>query len=169
VLKSQCEVSRSFCRRSCKCRPWLRPKSLHCPRRLLRRGLPSVRITSSGLQNSGRIYLLIRVHFPSGQLRWDQGEKAQQHLPVQAVVHHPHHEAQCQIWYGNVSAGKRGEAVFNPSKNCMMYGERYKTILRGHMLPFMKIHGAQFFLQDSAPCHISKLVTNRLKEIEDES
>jgi hypothetical protein len=37
------------------------------------------------------------------------------------------------------------------------------------MLPFMKIHGAQFFLQDSAPCHTSKLVTNRLKEIEDES
>jgi hypothetical protein len=32
----------------------------------------------------------------------------------------------------------------------------------------MRIHGAQFYLQDGAPCHTSKLVINRLKEMKDE-
>jgi transposase len=49
-----------------------------------------------------------------------------------------------------------------------MNGERYKTVLEHHLLPFMRIHGAKFFLQDGAPCHTSKLVMKRLKEMEDE-
>jgi transposase len=77
------------------------------------------------------------------------------------------HSASVMVW--GCFSGKmgRGGLYFLP-KNTTMNGERYKTVLEHHLLPFMRIHGATFFLQDGAPCHKSKLVMNRLKEMEKE-
>jgi transposase len=77
------------------------------------------------------------------------------------------HSASVMVW-GCFSGKKgRGGLYFLP-KNCTMNGPRYKTVLEDHLLPFMRIHGAQFFLQDGAPCHTSKVVMNRLKEMKAE-
>jgi len=61
----------------------------------------------------------------------------------------------------------RGGLYFLP-KNLTMNGPRYQTVLENHLLPFMRIHRAQYFLQDGAPCHRSKDVMKRLKEMENE-
>jgi hypothetical protein len=47
-----------------------------------------------------------------------------------------------------------------------MNGVRYKMVLENHLLPFMKLHKTQWFLQDRAPCHKCKVVMSRLKEME---
>lgn len=49
-------------------------------------------------------------------------------------------------------------------RNVMMNGDRYLEVLEGHLLPFMEIHGTMRFLQDGAPCHKAKKVTNFLKD-----
>ncbi len=49
-----------------------------------------------------------------------------------------------------------------------MNSKRYKTVLENHLLPFMRIHGTKFFLQEGAPCHTSKLIMKRLKKMEGE-
>merc|ERR1711911_457339 len=36
----------------------------------------------------------------------------------------------------------------------------YCTVLKDHLIPFMRIHEAKFFLHDSAPCHKAKIVQN---------
>jgi hypothetical protein len=74
------------------------------------------------------------------------------------------HSASVMVWGCFSGKRRRGGLYFLP-KNCTMNGERYKTVLENHLLPFMRIHGAKFFLQEGAPCHTSKLVMKRLKEI----
>ncbi len=45
-----------------------------------------------------------------------------------------------------------------------MNGKSYKKVLADYLLPSMRIHRTMVFLQDSTPCHKSKLVMNYLKE-----
>jgi hypothetical protein len=71
------------------------------------------------------------------------------------------------VWCCFSGKSGRGGLYFLP-KNCTMNSEQYKTVLENHLLPFMRIHGAKFFLQEGAPCHTSKLVMKRLKEMEGE-
>ncbi len=77
------------------------------------------------------------------------------------------HSAIVMVWGCCSSKNGRGGLYFIP-KNQTMNGERYKSVLENHPLPFMRIHGTTFFLQDGAPCHKSKLVMNRLKKMEKE-
>jgi transposase len=75
--------------------------------------------------------------------------------------------ASVMVW-GCFSGSKdRGDLYFLP-KNTTMNGERYKNVLENHLLPFMRIHRSTWFLQDSGPCHKSKLVMGKLKEMEEE-
>jgi transposase len=77
------------------------------------------------------------------------------------------HSERVMVW--DCFSRKKGRGgLYFLLKNPTMNGERYKIVLENHLLPFMKIHHAQFFLQDRAPCHKSKHVMNRLKEIEKE-
>jgi transposase len=99
----------------------------------------------------------MKVRRPSGLDRYKQ------RFTVPTVKH----SASVMVW--GCFSGKmgRGGLYFLP-KNQTMNGERYKSVLENHLMPFMRIHGATFFLQDGAPCHKSKLVMNRLKEMEKE-
>jgi hypothetical protein len=45
-----------------------------------------------------------------------------------------------------------------------MNGERYETVLEGHLISFMNFHGVTQFLQDGAPCHTSKFNKKFLDE-----
>jgi hypothetical protein len=47
-----------------------------------------------------------------------------------------------------------------------MNSVHYKVVLENHLLPFMELHKTKWFLQDCAPCHKSKVVMARLKDIE---
>ncbi len=77
------------------------------------------------------------------------------------------HSASVMVW--GCFRGKRGRGgLYFLPKNCTMNGEQYKTVLENHLLPFMRIHGAKLFLQEGTPCHTSKLVLKRLKEMEGE-
>lgn len=77
------------------------------------------------------------------------------------------HSPGLMVW-GCFSAKKgRGGLFFLPPKTTMN-GEKYKKVLEHHLLPFMRIHKCKWFLQDGAPCHKSRLVMNRLKEMENE-
>jgi transposase len=77
------------------------------------------------------------------------------------------HSASVMVW-GCFSGSKgRGGLYFLP-QNTTMNGQRYKNVLENHLLPFMRIHGSSWFLQDGAPCHKSKLVMGKLKEMERE-
>jgi hypothetical protein len=55
-------------------------------------------------------------------------------------------------------------------KNTTTNGERYKKVLKNHLLPFMRIYGSSWFLQGGALCHglKSKIVSGKLKEMEKE-
>ena len=44
-----------------------------------------------------------------------------------------------------------------------MNAQTYRTVLEEHLLPFMSIHRTEYFLQDGAPCHTAKSVTDWLK------
>ncbi len=57
-----------------------------------------------------------------------------------------------------------GEASISSQKNCTMNSERYQEMLEHHLIPFMGIHGSTHFLQDGAPCHSSKKISNFLAE-----
>jgi transposase len=64
----------------------------------------------------------------------------------------------------------RGVIYFLP-KNVTMNSERYEKVLEDHLLPSMLMHRSEFFLQDGAPCHVSKkiktfLETNNIKTID---
>jgi hypothetical protein len=53
-------------------------------------------------------------------------------------------------------------------KNTTMNGERYKDVLADHLIPQMMATRTPFFLQDGAPCHKARLVTNYLKQYEND-
>jgi transposase len=74
------------------------------------------------------------------------------------------HSASVMVWACFSGSKGRGGLYFLP-KNTTMNGERYLKVLKHHLLPFMKIHKSTWFLQDGAPCHTSKLVMGKLKEM----
>jgi hypothetical protein len=76
------------------------------------------------------------------------------------------HSASVMVWACFSGSKGRGGLYFLP-KNTMMNGERYLKVLKHHLLPFMKIPKSSWFLQDGAPCHTSKLVMGRLKEMKE--
>jgi hypothetical protein len=49
-----------------------------------------------------------------------------------------------------------------------MKGDRYKKVIEEKLVPFMRIHKTNFFLQDGAPCHKSKKVLAALKGYKEE-
>jgi hypothetical protein len=55
----------------------------------------------------------------------------------------------------------RGGHYFLPKS-----GAQYVTVLENHLAPFMCIHGCTWFLPDGAPCHKSKVVMQKPKELE---
>jgi hypothetical protein len=59
------------------------------------------------------------------------------------------HSASVMVW--GCFSGKKGRRglSFLP-KNSMMNGPHYKAVLEDDLLPFVRIHSAQFFLQDGA-------------------
>ena len=61
------------------------------------------------------------------------------------------------VW-GCFSSQGRGGLYFLPQGQTMN-ASRYISILDGHLLNFMNIHGCTTF-QDSAPCHEAKSVMN---------
>ncbi len=59
----------------------------------------------------------------------------------------------------------RGSIYFLP-KNQTMTGARYFPVLENHLALFMRIYGCTWFPQDGAPCHKSKVVMLKIKELE---
>ena len=73
------------------------------------------------------------------------------------------HPASVMVWGCFSGTVGRGGIYFLPPKTTMN-AERYCTVLKDHLIPFMRIHEAKFFLHDSAPCHKAKIVQNLLKD-----
>jgi hypothetical protein len=96
-----------------------------------------------------------KVRRPSNISRYKQ------RFTVPTVKHSP----SVMVW--GCFSGKlgRGGLYFLPP-NTTMNGVRYKMVLENHLLPFMELHKTKWFLQDGAPCHKSKVVMGRLKEME---
>ncbi len=86
-----------------------------------------------------------------------------EHRFVVKTVKHSASVMVCGCFSGKMG---RGGLYFLP-ENCTMNGEKYKKVLEDHLLPVMRIHRTTFFLQDSAPCHKSKLVMAFLKQSEE--
>jgi hypothetical protein len=64
------------------------------------------------------------------------------------------------VW-GSFSAAGCGGLYFL-SRNTTMNVERYKKVLQDDLLPCMEFHRTTHFLQDGAPCHVSKRIKNFL-------
>lgn len=75
------------------------------------------------------------------------------------------HSASVMIWGCFSGRRGRGGLYFLP-KNQTMTGARYVSVLENHLAPFMRIHGCTWFLQDGAPCHKSKVVMEKLKDLD---
>jgi transposase len=73
------------------------------------------------------------------------------------------HPAGMMAWACFTGDFGRGGLYFLPQK-LMMNGDRYLDVLKNHLLPFMVIQKATHFLQDGAPCHKSKKITEFLME-----
>jgi hypothetical protein len=83
----------------------------------------------------------------------------------QFTIHTMKHSSHVMVWGCFSCKLERGGLYFLPF-NMTMDGVRYKMVLENHMLPFMELHQTKWFLQNSAPCHKSKVVMSRLKEME---
>jgi hypothetical protein len=69
------------------------------------------------------------------------------------------------VW-GCFSGTLGREGLYFLPPNTTMNGVRYEMVLENHLLPFMELHKNKWFLQDGVPCHKSKVVLGRLKEME---
>lgn len=95
----------------------------------------------------------VKVRRPSNISRY-------KHQYTVKTVKHPE---QVMVWGCFSASLGRGGLYFLP-KNRMMNGTVYKQVLEDHLLPFMALHKSEYFLQDGAPCHNSKLVKSFLQE-----
>jgi hypothetical protein len=69
------------------------------------------------------------------------------------------------IW--DCFSGRRGQGcLYILPKNQTMTRAQYGTILDNPPATFMHIYSCTWFLQDGAPCHKSKVVMQKLKELE---
>jgi hypothetical protein len=90
-------------------------------------------------------------------------DRYRQKYTVSTVKHSP----SVMVW--GCFSGIRGRGgLYFLRKNEMMNGKCYISVLENHLLPFMRIHRCKWFLQDGAPCHKAKIVTAKLKELQDE-
>lgn len=94
-----------------------------------------------------------RVRRPIGSNRFDSK------FTVKTVKH----PDSVMVWGCFSGSGGRGGLYFLP-KNTTMNGERYETVLKDHLIPFMGFHRSTHFLQDRAPCHASKRVKSFLAD-----
>ncbi len=71
------------------------------------------------------------------------------------------HSSSVMVWECFSCRKGRGSLYFLP-KGTTMNGDRYTKVIEEKMMPFMCIHGTNFFLQDGVPCHKSKKVMDVL-------
>lgn len=76
------------------------------------------------------------------------------------TVKHPDSVMVWGAFSGNMG---RGGLYFLP-KNVTMKGSEYINVLEEHLLPFWDIHQCDYFMQDSAPAHTSKVVMKFLND-----
>ena len=91
------------------------------------------------------------VRRPSGSNRYDS----------RFTIKTRKHPESVMIWGCFCSKG-RGGLFFLP-KNVTMNAIRYKNVLEDHLIQFLQIHDCSVFMQDGAPCHKAKLITEWLK------
>ena len=64
-----------------------------------------------------------------------------------------------------VFSGNLGRAgLYFLPKNTTMRGSNYIDVLKDHLLTFWRIHQCDYFMQDGAPAHRSKIVTKFLED-----
>jgi transposase len=68
-----------------------------------------------------------------------------------ATIKHPE---SIMVWGCISSQGRGGLTILK--KNERMNSKRYIELLEGKLQAFMNIHRCKYFMQDSAPCHVSK-------------
>jgi transposase len=86
-----------------------------------------------------------------------------QRFTISTVKHSP----SVMVWGCFSGRNGRGSLYFLP-KGATMNGDRYTKVVQEKLVPFMRIHGTTFFLQDGAPCHKCKKVMAVLKEYKEE-
>jgi len=64
--------------------------------------------------------------------------------------------------WGCISSFGRGCLTILP-KNETVNSEKYIKVLQQKLKIFMNVHGCTYFMQDSAPCHVSKKTRNWLR------
>ena len=72
------------------------------------------------------------------------------------------HAPSVMVWGGFSNRGRAG-LHFLP-KGVTMNSVQYCQTLKDHCLPFMPLHHTSWLLQDSAPCHASKMTKNFLEK-----
>ena len=65
--------------------------------------------------------------------------------------------------YGRISAKGNTGFFFLPPKTSMN-GQKYLELLKEKLQFHMQVHDCDVFMQDGAPCHRSKIVTNFLRK-----
>jgi hypothetical protein len=73
------------------------------------------------------------------------------------------HPDSVMVW-GCLSGAVGRDGLFFLPINPTMNGERYHTVLKDHLHPFMRFHNCTHFLQDGAPCHSFKRIRNFLAD-----
>ena len=92
----------------------------------------------------------VNVRRPSGK-RFDERY-------IKQTVKHP---PSIMVWGGMSSKGNTG-LFFLPPKSTMN-GQKYLELLQAKLKFHMQVHNCEIFMQDGAPCHRCKIVTDFLK------
>ena len=73
------------------------------------------------------------------------------------------HPDSIMVW--GAFSGEMGRAgLYFLPKNKKMNSDQHVKVLEEHMLSMFHIHSCEVFMQDNAPCHKSKKVTNFLQQ-----
>ncbi len=78
---------------------------------------------------------------------------------TQQTVKHP---PSIMVWGGMSAKGNTG-LFFLPPRTTMN-GQKYLELLREKLQFHLQVHNRDIFMQDGAPCHCSKIVTDFLKK-----
>ena len=91
-------------------------------------------------------------------VRRPPGKRYNDKYTVSTIKHPP-----SQMIWGAMSQHGIGGLFFLPS-GTTINGEKYVQLLSDNLQLHMQVHRCNIFMQDGAPCHRSKLVTNFLKK-----
>ena len=91
-------------------------------------------------------------------MRRPPGKRYDDKYTVSTMKHPP-----SQMIWGAMSQHEISGLFFLPS-GTTMNGEKYVQLLSDKLQLHMQVHRCNIFMQDGAPCHRSKLVTNFLKK-----